>query len=100
MKVYNPINGRLDALTERSGFKPVINRPERDRLSALKDRLNQLFQWVLNTAAGSAEPQITQKRDRAGNLYFKVYDPSSGESMSFGSEREIRTWIEQRYHHY
>lgn len=101
MKVYNPTNGRLDAIVESTfnpTLDPIVKRPEFDRLSILKEWLNDLFQSFLNAASGNTEPKISQKRDRAGNLYFDVYDPTSGASMSFGSEHEIRTWIEQRYH--
>lgn len=98
MKVYNPVNGRLD--TAEHAFNPVINRPirSRDRLHpSIKERLANLFQTVLNAASGNSEPRISQKRDRRGNLYFSVYDPISNESAVMGSEQEIRAWLEQRY---
>ena len=44
------------------------------------------------------EPQIAQKRDRYGNLYWQVYDFNTNKSYSFGSDREVRAWLENRYH--
>lgn len=44
------------------------------------------------------EPQIEQKRDRYGNLYWQVYDFNTHKSYTFGSDREVRVWIEERYH--
>lgn len=44
------------------------------------------------------EPQIEQKRDRYGNLFWQVYDPTTHQSHSFGSDGDVRIWIEKRYH--
>lgn len=43
------------------------------------------------------EPKISQKRDRAGNLYYKVCDPVTQQHFVFDSELEVRIWLEQRY---
>ncbi|WP_404789863.1 hypothetical protein [Altericista sp. CCNU0014] len=50
--------------------------------------------WIVQTS----EPKVSHKRDRQGHLYYQVYDPLSGVSASFGSEAEIRAWLEQRYY--
>lgn len=44
------------------------------------------------------EPQIKQKCDRGGNCYWQIYDPVSGFNSCFGSEQEVREWLERRYH--
>lgn len=44
------------------------------------------------------EPQIEQKCDRYGNLYWQVYDRNTRKSYTFGSDRDVRAWIEERYH--
>ncbi|MCM1983892.1 hypothetical protein [Lyngbya confervoides] len=44
-----------------------------------------------------SDPQIKKRQDRHGNTYYQVYDPQSRRSTSFGSEAEVRYWIEQRY---
>lgn len=44
------------------------------------------------------EPQIEQKCDRYGNLYWQVRDFKTHKSYTFGSDREVRAWIEERYH--
>ncbi len=43
------------------------------------------------------EPQIKQKCDGDGNFYWQIYDPVSGHYTSFGSEQDVRAWIEKRY---
>ena len=46
------------------------------------------------------EPKIkykcSQKCDRR-NCYWQVYDPVSGFSGSFGSETEVKAWLDRRY---
>lgn len=44
------------------------------------------------------EPQIERKCDRFGNSYWRVYDYPTNKSYTFGSDREVRAWIEERYH--
>jgi hypothetical protein len=44
------------------------------------------------------EPQVEQKRDRFGNFYWQVYDYQTNKSYTFGCDREVRSWIEERYH--
>lgn len=69
----------------------------RRRLSKFQ-RLNGLWERIVNTLAGRSEPQIYRKRDRQGNWYFRVYDPVSKRSATLSSERELRAWIDQRYY--
>jgi hypothetical protein len=56
----------------------------------LQQQISQYFQQI-------DEPRTTQKRDRDGNVYYQVYDPRTQDSAIFGSESEIRWWIEQHY---
>jgi len=44
------------------------------------------------------ELQVKQRRDRQGHTWWQAFDPKTDESVSFGSEAEMRTWIEQRYY--
>jgi hypothetical protein len=45
------------------------------------------------------EPQIVQKCDRSGNVYWQIYDPISGFHCSLNSEQEVREWLDTRYYH-
>ena len=44
------------------------------------------------------EPQIEQKRDRFGNSYWQVHDYKTDKFYTFSCDREVRSWIEERYH--
>ena len=46
------------------------------------------------------EPIVKQKRDRYGNSYWHIYDFTTNKSYEFGSEQDVRSWIENRYHRY
>jgi hypothetical protein len=48
--------------------------------------------------ASNHEPQIERKCDRHGNKYWQAYDLYSNKSYTFGSEQEVRVWLENRYH--
>jgi hypothetical protein len=73
-----------------------IKNPHQSKLASLSSRcwesLTQLF--TRNT-----EPYIWQKRDRHGNLFWQLYDPSTNRSATFSSEDEVRIWLEERYYH-
>ena len=45
------------------------------------------------------EPDVRQKCDRFGNFYWQIYDPISRSYLFFNSEREVRVWLDTRYHH-
>ena len=60
-----------------------------------------IFRWIGQVLlAKKNEPCIKQKRDRYGNLYWQVYDLTTNKSYTFGSEREVRAWIEERYNRF
>ena len=45
------------------------------------------------------EPQVKRKCDRFGKYYWQVYEPISGSYLFFNSEREVKVWLDTRYHH-
>jgi hypothetical protein len=60
---------------------------------------NRFWKAVSHLLSQTSEPSVTQKRDRSGHNYFQVYDPMTRKYGEFGSEQEIRAWLEQRYYH-
>ena len=57
-----------------------------------------IWQDIKHNLISQSEPQIKQKSDRDGNLYWQVRDRHTNKSYTFGSESEVIAWIEQRYH--
>lgn len=63
-------------------------------------RLNDIWQRVLNYFAVSSEPRVWQSQDATGLLQWKALDPITGESVSYDSETEMRSWLEERHYQY
>ena len=59
--------------------------------NTIKKLLNNLFYFIDK----KAELKVWQKSDRWGKSYWLAFDPITGLSHSFGSEAEVRIWIEQ-----
>lgn len=59
-----------------------------------------LWQRFKQAIIGSSELQVWQAYDRNGNIYWQAYDPACDRSIYFGSEAEMRMWIEQYYYRF
>lgn len=64
---------------------------------------NNLIVNILNKIQRSLttnqnEPYIKENSDRYGNLSWHIYDRQTNKSYTFGSELEVRAWLEQRYY--
>jgi hypothetical protein len=68
------------------------------RLANWVKRLGGVKKAIATWVAQTSEPKVSQRRDPTGRLYYQVYDPGSNTSAVFGSEAEIRAWLEQRYY--
>jgi hypothetical protein len=57
--------------------------------------------WQKAIAALTKEPElkIWQKQGRNGHIHWHVYDPYTGKSISFVSELEMLSWIDNFYSH-
>ena len=59
--------------------------------------IDRIFTAIEQYFVKRTEPQIKQKRDRHGNFYWQIYEPISGCFNSFGSELEIKMWLDRHY---
>jgi len=92
-------------LTDRPIFNSIpldVNSAfERRRSRAGENIYNfavQIARGLFKSLAGGNEIEIWQSRDRHGNLLWNVRDRLSGRSAQLDSEREVRIWLEERYH--
>jgi hypothetical protein len=61
--------------------------------------LRKIWQQFVTWLATSSELQVWQESDRQGRTFsWHAYDPITGRSACFGSEEEMRVWIEQYYY--
>jgi hypothetical protein len=80
--------------TPLSGVELSQNVGIGQRLKGLAGKVRRaIATWVVQ----SSELKVFERCDRHGNLYYQVYDPYTQKSALFGSETEIRYWLEQRY---
>jgi hypothetical protein len=80
--------------TLQSGFEtsPTLRLVQR-----LKDGVGKVSRAIATRFTHNSDPTVNERRDRQGNVYYQVYDPHTQKSTVFGSETEIRYWLEQRY---
>jgi hypothetical protein len=45
------------------------------------------------------EPEVRQTLDRAGQPWWTVYDPLTGQTAYLESEAEVQIWLEERLYH-
>ncbi len=80
--------------TPQTGLK----MPQTARLEQrFKLMMGKVKTAIANLALCRSELKVSERRDRQGNLYYQVYDPLTRRFTNFGSEAEIRYWLEQRY---
>ncbi|WP_319421252.1 hypothetical protein [Pleurocapsa sp. FMAR1] len=76
----------------------VLLQPEAKILNIITS-IDNLFKNIgRSLVTQKHEPQIEQKRDRHGNLYWQVKDFATNKTYEFDSDRDVRVWIENRYH--
>jgi YD repeat-containing protein len=63
----------------------------------LKSKSFLSYAWKTLSTPASDEPQVRQRRDRSGQIYWLVYDPETNRSARLSSEQEVRQWLEQRF---
>lgn len=58
--------------------------------------LGQLWQMMQDIGSAS-DLEVWQSHSRSGQTYWHVYDRTKNHSQVFGSENELRIWIEKRH---
>lgn len=77
---------------------PSCNGVRKSSVARLVTLFSQTGLFLQKALKRMDEPRISQVRTRSGELLWHVYDPLSRQSVVLGSETEIRTWLEQRFH--
>jgi hypothetical protein len=62
-------------------------------------KIKNVWQHFVTWLVSSSELQVWQESDRRGRAFsWHAYDPLTGRSACFGSEEEMRIWIERCYY--
>ncbi|WP_414566496.1 MULTISPECIES: hypothetical protein [unclassified Anabaena] len=64
----------------------------------IKSQFPRVWQRLVLALSSSNELQVWQTSDRSGHIYWQAYNPMTGRYACFGSEAEIRMWIEMQYY--
>jgi len=71
--------------------------PQVGELASLE--LRRIWQTFLDFGhSPSGEPQVRQKTDRVGNVYWRVYDPVSDHTIRFDDQQEVMIWLDERHY--
>lgn len=57
--------------------------------------LGNIWQSLISALKRANEPQIWQSLDYTGQLWWRVYDPVTGQTAYLESETEVSIWLEQ-----
>ncbi len=58
---------------------------------------SRVWQKLTTYLSQSSGLQVWQS-DKKGNTVWNLYNPTTGDKLSFDSETEVRTWIEESYY--
>jgi hypothetical protein len=90
------------ALQQATPWKEFIPTEQCDRsigkVQSILALVKELWQNAIAPPAEEPELKMWQKKDRQGRLHWHVFDPSTGKSVSFASELEMLSWIENLNH--
>lgn len=64
----------------------------------LMESIKRLGQRIVEYFTSQSEIKVWQLQDRLGKTYWRVYDPNTNRSATFGSEEEARIWIEELFY--
>ena len=69
-------------------------------LTWLQTKMQQFGQFLSRILPNCYEPQVWQNFDRHGNSSgWQVFDPVTGRTTAFGSDLEVRLWLDQQFYH-
>jgi hypothetical protein len=80
-----------------------LNYQQIERLSLPLRRAANLPDWFWQSFLGfwhklPGEPRVQQKSDRAGNLYWHVYDPVHDNTMRFDDQQQLLVWLDEQHY--
>ncbi|RUT07087.1 hypothetical protein DSM106972_023480 [Dulcicalothrix desertica PCC 7102] len=67
-----------------------------DSFFALKSNLNSVWQKLTLLFIENSELQVWSTHNKNGEISWYAYDPTTRRSACFGSEDDMRAWIEKR----
>lgn len=88
---------QVEYLEQRLRLNCLQDSRKRSLWQGLWQFLNQPLEFGYTFS--QAEPEIQQTLDRTGQMWWKVYDPLTGQTAYLESESEVHIWLEERLYH-
>jgi hypothetical protein len=62
--------------------------------------MNMQKTWnaIVTHFAQVSEPKVSHYQDAQGHHYYRAVNPLTRQSNTFGSEQEIRIWLDQQHY--
>jgi hypothetical protein len=57
--------------------------------------LSNIWQFLVDILFQDNELKVWEKKDKQGNIYWKIYHPATGNTVYLASEQEARIWIDR-----
>lgn len=76
----------------------TTNQMVASSLNGFTRMVGSLWQVILDSTSRSPDVRIWQRMNRSGGVDWHGYDPISGDYVCFGTEDDIRSWLEARYY--
>jgi hypothetical protein len=59
--------------------------------------LRKIWQKFMDVVTPTYEPEVWQTTDRAGNIWWNVYNPITAQTLYMETEEEVMIWLDQYY---
>jgi hypothetical protein len=68
-----------------------------NKVQSILTLIENLWQKAIAALTKEPELKIWQEQDRDGHIHWHAYDPLTNKSVSFASELEMLSWMENLY---
>lgn len=96
--IASDVSNRFDSYSAQNGSVSKVSDGFRPQFAGFSQWVSQAAKAIAQALFGSSEPLIWQTTDRAGNTWWIIDDPLTGNRFHALSEEEVRVWIERHYY--
>jgi GTP-binding protein EngB required for normal cell division len=76
----------------------IYKKSDKLAKSGFASKLNQIWNEIVKLMSTRNEITIDSLKDKSGNMYWRIQDSISGRRVFFGTEQEVRAWLDRRYY--
>jgi hypothetical protein len=81
-------------LSSKSSSTPELNQDKLNSFPRLS-WLSHAFSIFVHYFFQGSGPRIWQKRNSAGEVFYRVYDPKTGRAAYLTSDTDLRAWLDK-----